>query len=444
MGINKRHSALCPIHSIPLMVGPLTKRTLQLSGLWLASALLITGCSNNSLRAQGGTGSIAQQVWEIVDINYVDGTFNNQDWKAVRERFTSQPAKTLEQSYENVRKMLETLGDPYTRFLDAEQYKAIQTLGSGELSGVGLIVGLDNDTKQIVVISPVDGTPASRAGIKARDAIVKVDDKPTKSMTLDQVANLLRGRKGSKVTLVLERDKKDFTITLQRDRIEVDPVTAAVKEDKGFKVGYARLSTFNGNAVAKMSKAIQEEKAKGVDGYIMDLRANSGGLFGAGIDIARLWLDKDQVIIKTVSRQGVQDVVRSETPSLTDKPLVVLVDGGTASSSEILAGALQDNKRAILVGTKTFGKGVIQQVYTLNNSETTKIGLAVTVAKYQTPLGTDIHKKGIKPDVSVELSKDFTADQIATRKDSQYAKALEVLEGKIVAQKTGKQVVVGS
>ena len=426
------------------MVGPLTKRTLQLSVLWLASALLITGCSGNSLLAQGGTGNIAQQVWEIVNKDYVDGTFNNQDWKAVRDRFTNKPTKTPEQSYENVRKMLETLGDPYTRFLDPEQYKALQTSTTGELSGVGLQIGLDNDSKRIVVIAPINGTPAARAGIKARDFIVQVDGKPTKNLTLDQVANLLRGRKGSTVTLIMERDKKEFNVTLQRDRIEIDPVIAAIKEDKGFKLGYARLSTFNANAVDKMRKAIQEEKDKGVDGYIMDLRANPGGLLTAGIDIARLWLDKDQVIIKTVSRQGTQDVVRSDRSSLTDKPLVVLVDGGTASASEILSGALQDNKRATLVGAKTFGKGLIQQVYTLNNSEDQGIGIAVSIAKYQTPSGADIHKKGIKPDVSVELSKDFTADQIATSKDNQYAKALEILEGKIAAQKTGKQVVVGS
>jgi len=426
------------------MVGPLIKRTLQLSGLWLASALLITGCSGNSFLAQGGTGNIAQQVWEIVNKDYVDGTFNNQDWQAVRDRFTKQPTKTPEQSYENVRKMLETLGDPYTRFLDPEQYKALQTSTTGELSGVGLQIGLDNDSKRIVVISPIDGTPAARAGIKARDFIVQVDSKPTKNLTLDQVANLLRGRKGSKVTLVMERDKNEFNVTLQRDRIEIDPVVAAIKEDKGFKVGYARLSTFNANAVDKMRKAIQEEKDKGVDGYIMDLRANPGGLLTAGIDIARLWLDKDQVIIKTVSRQGTQDVIRSDRSSLTDKPLVVLVDGGTASASEILSGALQDNKRATLVGAKTFGKGLIQQVYTLNNSEDAGIGIAVSIAKYQTPSGADIHKKGIKPDVAEELSKDFTADQIATSKDNQYAKALEVLEGKIAAQKISKQVVVGS
>jgi carboxyl-terminal processing protease len=425
------------------MVGPLIKRTLQLSGLWL-SALLITGCSGNSLFAQGGTGNIAQQVWEIVNKDYVDGTFNNQDWKSVRDRFTNKSTKTPEQSYENVRKMLETLGDPYTRFLDPEQYKALQTSTTGELSGVGLQIGLDDDSKRIVVIAPIDGTPAARAGIKARDVIMQVDGKPTKNLTLDQVANLLRGRKGSKVTLLMERDKKEFDVDLQRDRIEIDPVVAAVKQDKGFKVGYARLSTFNANAVDKMRKAIQEEKDKGVDGYIMDLRANPGGLLTAGIDIARLWLDKDQVIIKTVSRQGTQDVVRSDRSSLTNKPLVILVDGGTASASEILSGALQDNKRATLVGAKTFGKGLIQQVYTLNNSDDTGIGIAVSIAKYQTPSGADIHKKGIKPDIPVELSKNFTADQIATGKDSQYAKALEVLEGKIAAQKTSKQVVVGS
>jgi carboxyl-terminal processing protease len=340
--------------------------------------------------------------------------------------------------------MLETLGDPYTRFLDPEQYKALQTSTTGELSGVGLQIGIDNDSKRIVVIAPIDGTPAARAGIKARDFIVQVDGKPTKNLTLDQVANLLRGRKGSKVTLVMERDKNEFNVTLQRDRIEIDPVVAAIKVDKGFKVGYARLSTFNANAVDKMRKAIQEEKDKGVDGYIMDLRANPGGLLTAGIDIARLWLDKDQVIIKTVSRQGTQDVIRSDRSSLTDKPLVVLVDGGTASASEILSGALQDNKRATLVGAKTFGKGLIQQVYTLNNSEDSGIGIAVSIAKYQTPSGADIHKKGIKPDVAEELSKDFTADQIATSKDNQYTKALEVLEGKIAAQKISKQVVVGS
>jgi carboxyl-terminal processing protease len=416
------------------------QRIQKLSGLWLASALLMTGCSHDSLRAQGEAENLTQRVWEIINKDYVDGTFNKQDWKAVRNRF-DKPTTDTKQSYENVRKMLETLGDPYTRFLDPEQYKALQTSTTGELSGIGVKIEIDLDTKRIVVLAPIEKTPAARAGIKARDFIVQIDGKPTKNMTIEQVAKRLQGRKGSKVTLGIERDKKELTVALQRDRIEIDPVVASVKEDKGFKVGYARLSAFNANAVDKMRKAIQEENAKGVDGYIMDLRANPGGLVTAGIDIARMWLAKDQVIIKTVYRGGKQEIVRADRTPLTNKPLVVLVDGGTASASEILSGALQDNKRATLVGTKTFGKGLIQEFKTLNQEE--GIGVVVSIAKYQTPSGADIHKKGIKPNFAVELSKKFTADQIATSKDSQYAKALEVLKGKIAAQKTGKQIGVG-
>jgi carboxyl-terminal processing protease len=286
-----------------------------------------------------------------------------------------------------------------------------------------------------VVISPVTGSPAEAAGLQPNDHIAEIDGQTTVDLSLDDAAAKMRGPIGSKVCLLIDRadpaqkaDKKaELTrlpeICIQRDRIELNPVTAELKHPKdGPAIGYLRLGQFNANATTELARAIRRLESEGAKSYVLDLRNNPGGLLTAGIEIARLWLHPTETIVYTVDRQGLSDSYQTMTNPLTEAPLVVLVNAGTASASEILAGALQDNGRAKLVGQKTFGKGLIQSLFELSDGA----GMAVTIAKYETPGHHDINKLGIKPDREVAVD-NLSRDQIATDADAQYLAGLEVL-----------------
>jgi carboxyl-terminal processing protease len=376
------------------------------------------------------------EVWQIIDHEYVDGTFNGNDWRAVRAQFLSKNYATTKESYKAIRTMLEKLGDPYTRFMDPEQFKSMQIDTSGELTGVGIQIAQDEKTKAIKVIAPIDGSPAAKAGILAQDTILKVGNTQTKGMDINQVVSLIRGPVDTQVTLTIGRGKQTLTFNVKRERIELHSVRHSYQKTPVGGVGYIRLSQFSGNAPQEMKAAIRDLSSKNVAGFILDLRMDPGGLLYSGAEVARMWMN-NVTIVSTIDRRGETERLTAGRGSLTDKPLVVLVDGGSASASEILAGALQDNKRAVLVGEKTFGKGLVQSVHPLGDGS----GMAVTIAKYYTPNNRDINKKGIEPDFTVKLTeaqkKALTREMIGTPKDPQYAKALEVLNQKIVANQKG-------
>jgi carboxyl-terminal processing protease len=376
------------------------------------------------------------EVWQIIDHEYVDGTFNGNDWRAVRTQFLSKNYPTTKESYKAIRAMLEKLKDPYTRFMDPEQFKSMQIDTSGELTGVGIQIAQDEKTKAIKVISPIDGSPASKAGVLAQDIILKVGNQPTKGMDINQVVSLIRGPVDTQVTLTVGRGKQTLSFNLKRERIELHSVRHSYRKSPNGGVGYIRLSQFSGNAPQEMKAAIRDLNSKDVAGFILDLRMDPGGLLYSGAEVARMWMN-NVTIVSTIDRRGETERLTAGKGSLTDKPLVVLVDGGSASASEILAGALQDNKRAVLVGEKTFGKGLVQSVHPLGDGS----GMAVTIAKYYTPNNRDINKKGIEPDFTVKLTdaqkKAMTREMIGTLKDPQYAKALEILNQKILASQKG-------
>jgi carboxyl-terminal processing protease len=308
---------------------------------------------------------------------------------------------------------------------------------SGRLIGVGIQLAQDEETKQLTVISPIEDTPAAKAGIIAKDVILRIDGKTTKGMDVNQAVQLIRGTEGTSVTLTIKRGNKIIDYKLKRQSIEIHPVKYTHRSNELGGIGYIRLNQFSANAPGEMRTAIQKLEEKNVNGYILDLRSNPGGLLYGAIDIARMWL-KEGTIVSTVNRRGTGDVQKANGTSLTDKPLVILVDGGSASASEILSGALQDNKRATLVGSKTFGKGLVQSVRALGDGS----GMAVTIAKYLTPNGSDINKTGIKPDIDVPLTKEqiqaLVKDRtkVGTDADPQYAKALEILKTKIGSAKS--------
>jgi carboxyl-terminal processing protease len=369
---------------------------------------------------------LVSEVWRIVNRNYLDDTFNHQNWADVRQKVLGKPIKNQEGAYTAVQTMLKTLDDPFTRFLDPEQYRSLQVNTSGELTGVGLQIALEPETGQLLVVAPIAGSPAEKAGIQPRDRILQIEGVSTQNLTLDEAAAKMRGISGSLVTLLIEReDKSQREVKLTRDRIALNPVVADLKKSpQGKSIGYIRLTQFNANAPMELAHAISNLEKKGATAYILDLRNNPGGLLQAGVEIARQWLDSG-IIVYTVNRQGIQGNYEAFSSALTNDPLVVLVNQGTASASEILAGALQDNHRAALVGETTFGKGLIQSLFELSDGS----GLAVTIAKYETPSHRDINKLGIKPDRVVK-SEGLTRDQVATSDDAQYQAAVNLLAEK--------------
>lgn len=419
----------------------ITKRGLVLSAaavVLTAVTLVNTGCSSKSLASfRGSPKELVDEVWQIIDKSYVDGTFNQVDWKAVRKDYLNRTYSSDEDAYKAVREMLKKLDDPYTRFMNPQEFKNMQVDTSGELTGVGIQLTQDEKTKKLVVISPIEDSPAFKAGIQAKDIISKIDGKITEGMDTNQAVNLIRGQVNTEVTLTIIRNNKEIQFKLKRAKIEIHPVRHLVQKSPMGEIGYIRLNQFSANAGSEMRSALQDLEKKKVTGYILDLRSNPGGLLYGSIEIARMWL-QEGTIVSTVDRIGETDRQTANKKAITDKALVILVDGGSASASEILSGALQDNKRAVLVGTKTFGKGLVQSVRGVGNGS----GLAVTIAKYFTPSGRDINHLGIEPDVKIELTEAQKEelrrdrDKIGTNADPQYAKALEVLTKKV----TGKTV----
>jgi carboxyl-terminal processing protease len=381
---------------------------------------------------------LVDEVWQIVQRQYVDGTFNQVDWQAVRKEYLSKSYSNPQEAYKSIREMLKKLEDPYTRFMNPEEFKNMQVDTSGELTGIGITISQDEKTKQLVVIAPIEDTPAFKAGVLAKDIILKIDGKDTKEMDTNQAVSLIRGEAGTQVRLTIQRDGKTKQFDIKRARIEIHPVKFSEKKTPAGNLGYIRLNQFSANAGKEMQTAIKNLESKKVAGYILDLRGNPGGLLFSSVDIARMWMDKGK-IVSTVERKGETEKEEANGKALTNKPLVVLVDKGSASASEILSGALQDNKRATLVGTQTFGKGLVQSVRPLEDGS----GLAVTIAHYYTPNGTDINHKGISPDVKVDLTKKqmedlwlHERDKLATLADPQFAKAVEVIGKKIAVKGT--------
>lgn len=406
------------------------------------STVAVTGAgihlSQSQALIQSGPKETVDEVWQIINHQYVDTSFNNNDWLKVRQEFVKDASyNSQEDAYTAIREMLGRLEDPYTRFMNPEEFQNMRIDTSGELTGVGIQIAKDEETDKLIVISPIEDTPAFEAGILAQDLIVQIDGKDTTGMDVNDAVKLIRGERGSQVTLTIDRNGRKLDYNIIREKIEIHPVRAHVRDTSIGKIGYIRLTTFNEHAAKDMQKAIEAQEKAGVVGYVMDLRSNPGGLLYSSINIARMWLDEG-TIVSTVNRKGVSDEESARNKALTDKPLVVLVNEGSASASEILSGALKDNNRATILGTKTFGKGLVQSVRPLGDGS----GLAVTIAKYLTPNGTDINKEGIPPDITVKLSDEqieelYGGDRtsLGTEADPQFSKALEVLDKNFQAAK---------
>ncbi len=379
---------------------------------------------------------VVDQVWQLVNREYVDGKFNQQDWQATRQSLLSKNYASNEEAYVAIREALQTLNDPYTRFLDPKQYEALTSQTSGEVSGIGIRMELNEKTKRLTIVEAIENSPALKAGIKAGDEILAINGKPTQQMKLDDASKLIRGKAGTVLTLRMGRTGQSaFDLKLTRATIEVPTVRYTLKQEGNRRVGYIRLREFSSHAADQMRRAIRDLNKQQVNAYVLDLRGNPGGLLQSSIEIARMWLDNGG-IVRTVDRAGGAEDTKANRTALTNLPLAVLVDGNSASASEILTGALKDNKRAVVVGGQTFGKALVQSVHELTDGS----GLAVTIAHYYTPEGTDINHKGITPDIKLELTEAqerqlaSNPDLVGTQNDPQYARAIAVLSNTNFAQ----------
>ncbi len=321
-----------------------------------------------------------------------------------------------------IRGMLEGL-DPHSSYLNSEEYSEISISTSGKFGGLGIEVQMYNGF--VRVVSPIDDTPASRAGLESGDLIIRIDDKPVKGMTLTEAVRMMRGKPGTKIDLLIMRegDAQPFDVSLTRDIIKVESVRSRMLEPR---YGYIRISTFSGNTAASMEKqlkALNKEAEGGLSGLILDLRNNPGGVLNAAVEVSDTFLDSGTV----VSIKGRHDGSKREFSArpgdaLKDRPIIVLVNEGSASASEIVAGALQDHKRAVVVGRKTFGKGSVQTIVPVRNNSAIKL----TTARYYTPSGRSIQATGIEPDITVRpLSVSKSERKFTPVKEADLANSLE-------------------
>lgn len=313
---------------------------------------------------------------------------------------------------------MNSLGDPYSVYMDPEMYKGFTIETKGAFGGVGIILGSKDNV--LTVVAPIEGTPSDQAGILSGDQILKIDSTDTKDLAIDEAVNLIRGPEGSSVLLTIGRvgeENKDYHII--RSMIQLKTVSGKMLENN---IGYVRLSMFNEHTGNDLSAKLEELEGEGMKGIILDLRNNPGGLLGESIKVANHFVPQGPI----VSVEG-KDGIRKTSFSTLEEikyPLVILVNGGSASASEIVAGAVQDTGAGTLIGTKTFGKGSVQTVLSLDDSSAVKL----TIAKYLTPQGRSIHGVGIEPDIEVEMP-----NLKETGEDLQLEKGIEVLMGKMAA-----------
>jgi len=351
------------------------------------------------------------EVWDELSQNYVD-------------KGALDPEKMV---YGAISGMVNSTGDPYTTFFEPPENKKFQEEISGSFSGVGIEISKKSGV--LTVISPIKGTPAEKAGIKAGDKILKIDSKATQDLSVDEAVSMIRGKRGTTVTLTILPNSGDFRdIPLVRDNIKIPTVDVSYFDQGGKRIAYIRIYSFNQIVDDEFKTAARDIINSESDKIILDLRNNPGGLLNSAINIAGWFLTKGQIVVTEDYGNGKSDVYRADGNALLKLPMVILINGGSASASEILAGALHDNRGIKLIGEKSFGKGSVQEL----NNFADGSALKVTIARWLTPAGISISKTGIEADVKVELPKDteeLNAIEIGKQgKDPQLDKALELLK----------------
>ncbi len=397
-------------------------------------ASLVAGFAGGIFYSRGHATGAPESVTQKL-VNQDAGKVQNVDfsefwsvWKLLQQKYVDQGKLDVQKmTYGAIQGMVAAVGDPYTVFFEPETSKKFQEEIAGAFGGVGMELGSKNNV--LTVIAPIKDTPAFRAGIKAGDRILKVDTKITSGLSVDEAVNLIRGKPGTKVTLTIAPADNNTTkdVTLTRETIKVPAVDWKIIEKDGKRVAYIQIYEFSQNVDSDFKKASDEILKSNITGIIIDLRNNPGGLLDSAINLAGYFVDKGKLVVSEGFGSGAKNDFKSDgIAQLKKYPTILLVNGGSASASEILAGALHDNNQIRLVGEKTFGKGSVQELESLPDGASLK----VTIAKWYTPAGINISLQGIQPDIKVEMSdKEKEAFLVGDpTKDPQLQKALDVLK----------------
>lgn len=321
-----------------------------------------------------------------------------------------------------VKGYVDALGDPYTTYYTKKEMKTIMEETNGNFVGIGVYMTKDLEKNAILIIKPIENSPAEKAGILPGDLITKVDDVEYTGDKLEEASNKIRGEEGTKVKLEIYRNGETKTFELTRTKVVVSHVTTKVLNND---IGYIAISDFEGECASEFETKYKQLEKQGIKKLIIDIRNNGGGIVDEALKIANMLVDKDSTLLITKDKSDKEEVTKATEKPIINIPTVVLVNEYSASASEILAGALKDNGKAILVGTKTYGKGIIQELHQLSDGS----GLKITVSEYYTPNHNAIHKIGITPDVEVDLSEDVKQQTtIQEKDDNQLQKAIEILK----------------
>ncbi len=398
--------------------------------LWLLFVLPVMGClagcslfSSEALKPpasidptspKGQALMVYNEAWQTVKYEYVDDTFNGQDWTRWEHRY-DEVIEEPEDAYVAIQTMLASLNDDYTRFLPPRDMSEQTMQIDAKVYGVGIQITVKD--KKLTVVSTLDETPAAEAGLEPKDVITHIEGESTAGITVQEAADRIRGELGTLVHLTLQRGSESFDVAVRRAEIKIQ--TVFVRELEAQKeIGYIRLNSFiSENAALEMRDAMKKMVNK--KALILDLRGNYGGLFKNAVDISDMFLSDGAIVLikgRTKERDRKEFAHQGDD---VDLPLVVLIDGGSASASEIVSGALKDHKRGVLIGTRTFGKGLVQKINPLEDGS----GLNITISKYLTPSGLDIHHKGIEPNIEVP----YTRKDWKTNNDPQLDAAIDYL-----------------
>lgn len=358
--------------------------------------------------------------WKVIRDNYYDAELNEQDWNHWKLHYHGQ-IKTDEDAKVAIDTMLASLNDPYSRYMSRSEYLEQNNSINSKITGIG--VNIASVAGKVHIVNVMEGTPAQFANLLPKDIIIAIDGKEVNGLSLSEVANLVKGPENSFVNITIMRNNDKLTKRVMRKEIKIKTVKSSVLDKN---IGYIQITSFIGSTTPnEFLEAL--EKTKNTQGLILDLRGNTGGLLPNAVFIANLFIPKGN-IVSIVGRNGYKyDINAQDTEFGVKKPTIVLVDGNSASASEILSGALKDYNKAKLLGTKTYGKGMVQKIIPMPN----ETGLNLTVAKYLTPNGTDINKKGITPDIKVNLS----IQDVKNNNDAQLQSAKNVLSQMMLSKK---------
>jgi len=368
---------------------------------------------------------LVDTTWKTIRDNYYDANLNTQNWYRWRDRYRGK-IKNEEDAKVAINSMLASLDDPYSRFMDKSEYSEQNNSINSKITGIG--VNISSIAGKIHIVNVMDGTPAQFANLTADDIIFAIDGKEVNGLSLSEVAKLVKGPENTFVNITILRNNNKLTKRIMRKEIKIKSIKSSIIDKN---IGYIQIASFIGTTTPnEFLEAL--EKTKDTQGLILDLRGNTGGLLPNAVFIANLFIPSGNIVSIVGRNNNKYEINAQDTEYTINKPTIVLVDGGSASASEILSGALKDYNKAKLLGTTTYGKGMVQKIIPMPN----ETGLNITVAKYLTPKGNDINKKGITPDIEVKLS----IKDVKTNNDAQLQAAKNTLQKMLISNNVPSKI----